>query len=64
MNVAKTLILKETNEWAVIREGELFTSPTPYLLPDTATKKGLERFYPYINFNELDLVTVEVNIAN
>lgn len=62
MTEAKALILTETNEWATIMEGEIFTSSTPQLLSRTATKQSLERLYPYLNFEELELVDVEVGV--
>lgn len=56
----KALIDRRTNEWATIMEGELFTSTTPKLYPETATKDKLKRYYPYLEFDELELVDVEV----
>lgn len=58
--IQKTLLDKETNEWVVIVEGELGTSPTPKLYPRSATKDKLKRFYPYLELDEVEMVEVEV----
>lgn len=58
----KTLIDVKTNEYVVIMEGEIFTSTTPRLYPDSCTIEGLQKFYPYLDFDELKLVDVKLEI--
>lgn len=63
MTKAKALILNETNEWAIIQEGDIFTSEIPKLLSPRATREGLERLYPYLDFDEVEIVEVDVGLT-
>lgn len=64
MSKAKALVDKRTNEWGVLVEGWVGTCEIPQLLAETASKERLQRYYPYLELDEFEMVDVEVTIKD
>lgn len=64
MSQAKALVDKRTNEWGTLIEGEVGTSEVPQLLAETASKERLQRYYPYLELDEFELVNVEITVKD
>jgi hypothetical protein len=67
---AKTLVFKSDNEFAIIADwlgGEIGTSTTPHIYPDTATLEVLQEYYDKnapikIDLSELRMVDIEIKV--